>query len=94
MAAIISLKSIQQVVSSLPYPSAKSLKSRLIQAVMQYYEEADTVRTLQFIPSEALIQKLWPTANNPDLIRKKTEKPKQCALVRKYRFKKTRLGWR
>ncbi|MBT8350988.1 MAG: hypothetical protein KJO26_07120, partial [Deltaproteobacteria bacterium] len=71
MAAIISLQNIQQVVSNLPYPSAKSLKSRLAQAIMRYYNDADTVRTLQIIPAEALIQALWQTGNDAVLIRKK-----------------------
>ncbi len=71
MAAIISLQNIQQVVSNLPYPSAKSLKSRLVQAIMQYYNDADTVRTLQIIPAEALIQALWQTGDDSVLIRKK-----------------------
>jgi len=34
MAVIISLKNIQQVVSNLPYTSTKSLKSRLVQAII------------------------------------------------------------
>jgi len=71
MAAIISLQNIQQLVSNLPYPSAKTLKSRLVQAIMHNYNDAETVRALQIIPAEALIQALWQTGDDAVLIRKK-----------------------
>jgi len=38
---------------------------------MQYYIDAESVRTLQIIPTETLIKKLWQTGDNTDLIRKK-----------------------
>jgi formylglycine-generating enzyme required for sulfatase activity len=71
VAAIISLNSIEETINQLNYRSDKSLKYKLLHAIRAFYTDEASVRTIEAIPPEPLIEALWVTGGDPHLVSKK-----------------------
>ena len=59
MSAALTLDGIDHAISNLGYRSARSPKARLIRAIRACYANPASIGSLQEIPPEALIAKLW-----------------------------------
>ena len=75
MAAVISLKGIDQAIANLNYQNETTLKYRLVHAIRGFYlKDESSVQTLQEIDAELLIKALWDlwdTGDDPEIIRNK-----------------------
>lgn len=68
---VISLKGIDEAISSLPYRDNKTLKYRLVHAIRESYESKGAVTTLQGIDTDELVKALWDTGDDPSIIKSK-----------------------
>ncbi|MDO9462499.1 MAG: hypothetical protein Q7J61_01700, partial [Deltaproteobacteria bacterium] len=71
VATVISLKGIDEAISSLNYRDNKTLKYRLIHAIREFYESEGAVTTLQGIDTDRLVKALWDTGDDPSTIKNK-----------------------
>jgi formylglycine-generating enzyme required for sulfatase activity len=75
VAAVISLKGIDQAIANLNYQNETTLKYRLVHAIRGFYlKDESSVQTLQEIDAELLIKALWDlwdTGDDPEIIRNK-----------------------
>ncbi len=69
MASVITLKGIEQAISNLNYTHKNTLKYRLVNTIMQFYENESSVQSLQGIDTEELIELLWDRSNDPTTIK-------------------------
>jgi hypothetical protein len=69
MASVITLKGIEQAISNLNYTDKNTLKYRLVNTIMQFYENESSVQSLQGIDTEELIELLWDRSNDPTTIK-------------------------
>ncbi len=79
MSAALTLDGIDHAISNLGYRSARSPKARLVQAIRASYASPASIGTLQEIPPEALIAKLWGKPGSPAELRSRR---KNLASVR------------
>jgi len=68
---VISLKGIDEAISSLNYRDNKTLKYRLVHAIRESYESKGSVSTLQGIDTDELVKTLWDTGDDPSTIKSK-----------------------
>jgi formylglycine-generating enzyme required for sulfatase activity len=68
---VISLKGIDEAISSLNYRDHKTLKYRLIHAIRESYESEGAITILQGIDTDKLVQALWDTGDDPSTIKSK-----------------------
>lgn len=61
MNSLITLEGIDQAIAALNPHNSKSLKSKLVGLIREFYENEDSLKVLQGIPSEELIKRLWNT---------------------------------
>ena len=71
MAYGITLKGIDQAISSLNYRNNNSLKYRLVNTIRQFYENERSVESMHSIDTEELVKVLWNTEDDPEIIKKK-----------------------
>ncbi len=75
MAAVISLKGIDQAIADLDYQNENTLKYRLVHAIRAFYQEDESsIQTLQEIDAEVLIKALWgllDTGDDPAVVKAK-----------------------
>ncbi|TSA06777.1 MAG: hypothetical protein D4R73_10815 [Deltaproteobacteria bacterium] len=71
VATVISLKGIDEAISSLNYRDNKTLKYRLVHAIRESYESKGAVTTLQGIDTDELVKALWDTGDDPSTIKSK-----------------------
>ncbi|OPY86231.1 MAG: Serine/threonine-protein kinase pkn1 [Smithella sp. PtaU1.Bin162] len=71
MAAIITLKYIEEAINNLNYKSENTLKSKLIHAVRKFYRDESSIETLKSIDTEDLVRLVWDTGDDPELIKNK-----------------------
>jgi tetratricopeptide (TPR) repeat protein len=71
MASLITLKGIDQAISSLNYQNKKSLKYRLVTVLRQFYEDEGSIESLRNIGADELIKVLWGIADEPATTKKK-----------------------
>lgn len=71
MAAVISLKGINQAISNLNYQNEKTLKYGLVHAISRLYEDESSVESIQGIDTEELVKVLWDTGDDPAIIKNK-----------------------
>ncbi|MBW1739557.1 MAG: SUMF1/EgtB/PvdO family nonheme iron enzyme [Deltaproteobacteria bacterium] len=71
MAAAISLQGIDEAISNLNYRSEKALKYRLIHIIRGYYENENSVESIQEIDTDELVKALWNTGDDPKAIKSK-----------------------
>jgi len=69
VAAVISLKGIDQAIADLDYQNENTLKYRLVHAIRRHYEDESTVGSIQDIDAEELVKVLWDTGDDPEIIR-------------------------
>ena len=71
MPVIISLKNIEEAIDSLNYKSETTLKSKLIRAVRNFYQDESSIEALTSIDAEELVKYIWDTGDNSELIKTK-----------------------
>ncbi len=71
MAAVISLKGIDQAIANLDYQKEKTLRYTLVHAIRGYYEDESSIGSIQDIDAEELVKVLWDTGDDPEIIRNK-----------------------
>ncbi len=71
MAAVISLKGINQAIFNLNYENEKTLKYGLVHAISRLYEDESSVESIQGIDREELVKVLWDTGDDPAIIKSK-----------------------
>jgi len=71
VAAIITLKYIEEAINNLNYKSETTLKSKLINAVRKFYRDENSIETVKSIDTEDLVRLVWDTGDNPELIKTK-----------------------
>jgi len=71
MASVITLKGIDQGISNLNYRNKNSLKYSLVNTVRQFYENENSVESMQGIDRDELVKFLWNIGDDPAIIKKK-----------------------
>jgi len=71
VAAVISLKGIDQAIADLNYQNENTLKYRLVHAIRRHYEDESSVGSIQGIDAEELVKVLWDTGDDPEIIKNK-----------------------
>jgi len=71
MASILTLKGIDQAISSLKYRNENTLKYRYVHQIRQYYSNENLVESVGEIGNEELIKILWDTGDSPEAIKKR-----------------------
>ena len=71
MASILTLKGIDQAISSLKYINKNTLKYRYVHHIRQFYMNEDSVEPVGEIGNEELIKILWDTGGSFEEIKKK-----------------------
>ena len=71
MAAVISLKGIDEAITNLGYANPHTLKSRLISAIRSHYRAGRPVESVREIKSEDLIKLLWDVSDDTDVKKKR-----------------------
>ncbi len=71
MPIIISLQDIDEAIKNLHYKSATTLKSKLVQALRNYYHDDSTSETLETVETEDLVKIVWETGDDPEQIKSK-----------------------
>jgi formylglycine-generating enzyme required for sulfatase activity len=71
VAAVISLKGIDQAIANLDYQNEKTLRYTLVRAIRGYYEDESSIGSIQDIDAEELVKVLWDTGDDPEIIRNK-----------------------
>ena len=71
MASILTLKGIDQAISSLKYRNENTLKYRYVHHIRQFYSNEDSVESVGEIVNEELIKILWDTGDSPEAIKSK-----------------------
>lgn len=71
MAAIITLKYIEEAINNLNYKSETTLKSKLVHAVRKFYRDESSIETMKSIDTEDLVRLVWDTGGDPELIKAK-----------------------
>ena len=71
MASILTLKGIDQAISSLKYRNENTLKYRYVHQIRQFYSNEDSVESVGEIVNEELIKILWDTGDSPEAIKSK-----------------------
>lgn len=71
MPVIITLKDIEETINNLNYRSETTLKSKLIYAIRNFYQDENSIEKLKSIDTEELVKSIWGTGNNPESIKNK-----------------------
>ena len=71
MAAVITLKGIDQGISNLNCRDKNALKYRLVNIIRQFYENENSVESMQGIDRDELVKLLWNIGDDPAIIKKK-----------------------
>jgi len=71
MASILTLKGIDQAISSLKYINKNTLKYRYVHHIRQFYSNEDSVESVGELGNEELIKILWDTGESSEEIKKK-----------------------
>lgn len=71
MAAVISLKGIDQAIANLDYQNEKTLKYGLVHAIRRHYEDESSIGSIQDIDAEELVKVLWDKGDDPAIIKAK-----------------------
>jgi len=71
MAAVITLKGIDQGISNLTCRHKTALKYRLVNIIRQFYENENSVESMQGIDRDELVKLLWNIGDDPAIIKKK-----------------------
>ena len=71
MVSILTLKGIDQAISSLKYRNENTLKYRYVHHIRQFYSNEDSVESVGEIVNEELIKILWDTGDSPEAIKSK-----------------------
>lgn len=67
----ISLKGIDEAISNLDYRKPSTLKYRLVHLIRGFYEDEDSIHSLEKIEPEKLINALWNTGGDANVIKKR-----------------------
>jgi len=71
VAAVISLKGIDQAIADLDYQNENTLKYGLVHAIRRHYEDESSIVSIQDIDAEELVKVLWHTGDDPEIIKSK-----------------------
>ena len=71
MPVIITLKDIEEAIDNLNYKSETTLKSKLIHAIRNFYQNESSVEALTSIDVEDLVKSVWDTGDDNELIKNK-----------------------
>ncbi|MBE9581052.1 MAG: SUMF1/EgtB/PvdO family nonheme iron enzyme [Proteobacteria bacterium] len=71
MAAVISIKGIDEAISNLNYQNPQALKSRLVHVILGFYKDESSVEALRQINAEEIIKAVWDTDSAPSIIKAK-----------------------
>jgi formylglycine-generating enzyme required for sulfatase activity len=71
VAAVVSLKGIDEALGNLSYKNPQALKSRLVHTIRGLYEDGNVPESLEKIDAERLVKALWDTGDDPAAIKAK-----------------------
>lgn len=71
MAAVISIKGIDEAISNLNYRNPQALKSRLVHVILGFYKDKSPVESLRCIDAEEIVRPIWDTGDDPGIIKAK-----------------------
>lgn len=71
MAAIFTLKDIDEAIAALNYRSETTQKAKLLNAIRNYYADEHFIVSLQSVATEELIKVIWETGDDRELIKSK-----------------------
>jgi formylglycine-generating enzyme required for sulfatase activity len=66
---IITIKGIEESISNLQYRNKSALKYQLVHAIQDFYQDEQSIETLQEINSDELIRRLWQVGDDPLMIK-------------------------
>ena len=71
MSSVITIKGIDQGISNLNCRDKNALKYRLVNIIRQFYENENSVESMQGIDRDELVKLLWNIGDDPAIIKKK-----------------------